>query len=132
MSSGKSKKFCVEDALTLLLDGNQSDIVELDSDDDDDDDEVRCDNSGFFIQEVDVNDKDNVDTDGSCEENDDDNDSVADDATMSEAGKANLPSLSPQKKHVFRWRKRDIPPITRDFVPHEENSTSIKTPFEYF
>ena len=51
---------------------------------------------------------------------------------MSEAGKADLPSLSPQKKHIFRWRKRDIPPITRDFVPHEENSTSIKTPFEYF
>ena len=50
---------------------------------------------------------------------------------MSEAGKADLPSLSPQKKHIFRWIKRDIPPITRDFVPHDVNSTSIKTPFEY-
>ena len=63
MSSRKSKKFCVEDAPTLLLDGNQSDVEELDSDDDDDDDEVRCDNSGLFIEEVDVNDKDDVDND---------------------------------------------------------------------
>ena len=105
MSSGKSKKFCVEDALTILLDGNQSDIEELDSHDDDDDDEARCANSGFFIEEVDVNDKDDVnddviDTDGSCEENDDDNDSVFDDATISEAGKADLQSLM-----IFRWRK---------------------------
>lgn len=45
MSSRGSKRFCAEDAIDLLLDDNEPEIGELDSDDDDTDD-IEC--SGFI------------------------------------------------------------------------------------
>ena len=48
-----SKRFCVQDALDLLLDGNESEIGELDSDDDDDIGDFECHDAEFFHEEVD-------------------------------------------------------------------------------
>ena len=127
----------MQDALDLLLDGNESEIGELDSDDDDDDDDddigdFECHDAGFFDEEVDEHDKV-----GRGDEEHDNNDVDDDD---NDAGRSkdslpcsmNQPPSSPLKKHTFRWRTRDIPSVTKAFVPHHENITHLGTPFEYF
>ena len=123
----------MQDALDLLLDGNESEIGELDSDDDDDDiGDFECHDAEFFDEEVDEHEK------AGRGDEEHDNDDVDDDDNDAGRSKESLPCSmnqplsSPLKKHTFRWRPRDIPSVTKAFVPHHENITHLGTPFEYF
>ena len=133
MDLRRSTRFCVQDALQLLLDGNGSDIDELESDEDDFFDDLdkssnEIGNGGF---EDEVNEPDS--SERTYEQESSDNE--CDESDAEEIGE-NVSCSSKQqpptsmKKHIFRWRSRDIPSSPQFFV--HRIVTQLMTPFEYF
>ena len=135
MDLRRSTRFCVEDALKLLLDGNGPDIDELESDDD---------YLGYFdrnTNEIDDRgfDNDEISEPGPVERGyeQDSSGNECDESETEETGKNIFCSskeqpLIPMKSHTFRWRSRDIVSSTYVFLHKEENVTQLMTPFEYF
>ncbi len=100
------KKIKFLDALDSVLSGDQSDIEDFSSDEDD---------------EINDSDSEEEDIDG---DNDDDN--IAADNVQPTA------PPSPSKEHIFRWRNKDIPATTGNFVMGQSDISDMKTPSEYY
>ena len=107
----RPKRLGRDDALLLILDGDQSDFSDISSDEDNDeytpsdgdDDEIPGTVAGDSSDEGSENSMDN---------------SSAEDAATEE--------------HVFRWRKRDIPHTPAAFDNQQEDIPDNMTPLAYF
>ncbi len=100
-----TKKIGVQDALDLLLDGNQSDVEEFNSEDDEGDEDVGYDNTGFSDNEIDEynedvnynNDDGDVDDDDCCDAGSIHDNEVEGEKDGDGDNEQRLPENSPQK-----------------------------------
>ena len=122
MALHAQKRVGIEDALDYILDGNESDVGNESCFDDDDD---GCDDDGIQTYSSLKHCHTFLDTESADIENDD---------IESESMTENAPEdpASPAKKHIYRWRKRDIPLVTSSFHQRQEDITELLSPIQYF
>ena len=121
MNTWPQKKLGVQDALAYIIDGNDSDLEDFSSDDDDDADD------NFVIESQAVGDS----SEGESEDGSEPVQAAEASAAQGISGAA-MNNGSPSKKHVYRWRHKDIPKINAPFHENKEEMQELKTPLEYF
>ena len=118
-----NKRIDFKNALAFVLDGNESDLSGFSSDEDNDDEaEVNPLSLNKFETDVDFMEQSD-DLKGNDEKEDSDENVEAEEE----------PHVV-KKKHVYRWRKKDIPKHNGIFTPEvsENEDNTIKTQLEYF
>ena len=123
MNTHPPRKLGVKDALAYVMDGNDSDIEDLNSDDDEADDPNFA-----AVQSV-------VLDNSSSGESEGDSESViaaAEDNAAEGISGAAKNDKSCSNKHVYRWRYKDILMNNAHFEQGKEEIQELKTPLEYF
>ena len=121
MNTRPQKKLGVQDALAYINDGDDSDLDDFSSDDDDDADD------NFVIESEAVGDF----SEGESEDGSEPVQAAEASASQGISGAA-MNNGSSSKKHVYRWRHKDIPKINAPFHEDKEEMQELKRPLEYF
>ena len=108
----RNKKITLENVIDFVTNGDESDLSEL----------SEHEETNNFDEIDNPPDMESLaEESGSTDDDDDDEDNVP------------LSSIAVPKKHVYRWRKSDVPERNRQFVEHfSPPPDQMKTPFEYF
>jgi len=112
----RNKKITLENVIDFVTNGDESDLSELSEDEE-------------------TNNFDEIDNPPDMESLAEESGFTDDDSGSTDDEEDNVPlsSIAVPKKHVYRWRKSDVPESNRQFAEHfSPPPDQMKTPFEYF